>query len=158
MRTVAILSPEIKKEPWLDAARSLYLEKISHYIKCELIAVKSPTTGRDQSERKLQAEEENLLKAIKPEDFVVLLDERGKQLDSLDFSKFVMQEIESGQRGRVVFVIGGAFGVGDDVRKRANKTISLSKLVFAHTMAHAVLLEQIYRAFAIAKNHPYHNP
>ena len=157
MKSILILTPETKKESWLESAREQYCEKIGHFCTIKYLAVKSPSAAREKSEQKIAGEEQSLLKAIKPEDYVILLDEKGKVLTSPAFSKQLINLLEGGGSDRLVFLIGGAFGVSDKVRARAQLTLRLSDLVFAHTVAQLVLLEQIYRGFAIARGLPYHN-
>jgi 23S rRNA (pseudouridine1915-N3)-methyltransferase len=93
---------------------------------------------------------------IKKDDILVVCDERGDLIDSKKFSQKLVKLFERG-RPRVVILIGGAFGFGNEIRSRADWTWSLSPLVFNHHIAQAVVLEQTYRAFAIWKNLPYHN-
>ena len=88
---------------------------------------------------------------IKPSDYVILLDERGRQLTSPEFSDALVD------RGNVVIVIGGAYGVNEALRSRANLMVSLSKMVFPHQLVRLILIEQVYRAQAIHEHHPYHH-
>lgn len=98
-----------------------------------------------------QDESERLLSHIKPSDYVILLDERGRQLTSPEFSDALVD------RGNVVIVIGGAYGVNEALRSRANLMVSLSKMVFPHQLVRLILIEQVYRAQAIHEHHPYHH-
>lgn len=97
-----------------------------------------------------QDESERLLNHIKPSDKIILLDERGRQLTSPEFSSELAL-------GNVTIVIGGAYGVDDRLRQRANLVMSLSELVFPHQLVRLILIEQIYRAQAIYHHHPYHH-
>jgi len=93
---------------------------------------------------------------LKKESRVILLDEGGKQYKSKEFSNFLESQMSSGVSS-LAFVIGGAYGFSEDIKKQYNKVISLSGLTFAHHLARVVLLEQVYRAFTIINNEPYHN-
>jgi len=97
-----------------------------------------------------------ILKSIKDGDYVVLLDERGKDIDTLGFAKFLDTRLQDGTK-RLVFVIGGAFGVSSDVANRAHMTLKLSSLVFPHMLVRLVLVEQLYRANSILEGGKYHH-
>lgn len=141
---------------WVISAQEVYVKKIKAFTGFEIKDLKPKKHGRDQAEFKKKIESELLLENIKNEDFVVLLDEKGKDLDSIEFSKKLSRWQMSGKK-RLVFVIGGAYGVDQDVRKRADEMIKLSSLTFNHLVAQTVLLEQIYRGYTILKGLPYHN-
>lgn len=98
-----------------------------------------------------QDESERIISQLRPADFVVLLDERGQDLSSPDFSALLTSQ------QNIVIIIGGAYGVNDELRQRADRVISLSAMVFPHQLVRLILIEQIYRAQAIATNHPYHH-
>jgi len=100
-------------------------------------------------------ESERLLAKITPEAFVILLDERGQSFDSPSFSQHLLQPLQSSRQ--VVIVIGGAYGVNDAMRKRANVVWSLSPLVFPHQLVRLMLVEQLYRAQEIAAGRSYHH-
>jgi 23S rRNA (pseudouridine1915-N3)-methyltransferase len=144
------------KEEWFDSAVATYTKKISPFMGFEVVHLKSSKSDRDDALAKKKQESEDLLKKITNDDFVILFDEHGKDLDSLQFAK----QIEAAQmsaKKRLVFIIGGAFGVSDEVKSRAQVKVSLSKMVMNHLVAETVALEQIYRAFTIIKRIPYHN-
>ena len=143
-------------EPWLDEAVKRFEKKVSRFQPLEIVRIKSKGHGRDQAALKIKDEEELLFKQLGEKDFVIVFDEHGKSLDSLEFSEQLSRALESG-KARLVFVIGGAFGLGEQIKKRANLRISLSKLTFSHHVALAVALEQIYRAWTIRKGQRYHN-
>ena len=110
------------------------------------------TTEISQKEK----EGEMLLSNISPSDFCILLDEHGKEYTSMEFSHFLQKIMASGRK-RAVFLIGGPYGFSDEVRKRADSKISLSKLTFTHEMARLFFVEQIYRAMTIIRGEPYHH-
>ena len=144
------------KEQWADDVSELYKKKISFFVPLEIQTLRAKKSARDDSEFKKQEESSLLLKNILPDDFVILFDERGLVLDSLKFAKKI-ENILGSSKKRAIFIIGGAFGVNDQVRARADLLVSLSPMVMNHLMAQAVSLEQIYRAFTIIKKIPYHN-
>lgn len=141
---------------WLQLAIDEYAEKIRHHLSFEILEVKSAGQSREDKEAKVKKEAETILKQIKEDDFVVLLDERGSSLNSIQFSEKLNRIMLSGKK-RAVFIIGGSFGVSEEVQKRAQLKLSLSGFVLNHHVAQVVLIEQIYRGFAILKNLPYHN-
>lgn len=98
------------------------------------------------------------LKHIDKSDYVILLDEYGKQLDSVDFAKKIESVKDNFSSKTLHFIIGGAYGLDDAVKKRADFVLSLSKMTFSHQNIRPILLEQIYRAFTIINNEKYHNP
>ena len=109
-----------------------------------------PPTGTKESEGAA------ILKLLKPEDTVILLDERGTDIDSPGLATLLDRELNAGTK-RLVWIIGGAFGVSEEVKARANGTLSLSKLVFPHMLARLILAEQLYRAWSIRTGGKYHH-
>lgn len=144
------------KEEWFNLAVATYVKKINPFINIEIVSLKSAKTDRDEAVYKKKLESEELLKKISNDDYVILFDETGKDFDSLQFAKQTEIALSTGKK-RLVFVIGGAFGVSDEVKARAQIKVSLSKMVLNHLVAEVVALEQIYRAFTIIKRIPYHN-
>ena len=106
-------------------------------------------------EKAREEETQRILAKIKPSDFVILLDERGKNISSLEFAKMLSNGFVNSQN--FVIVIGGAFGVSEELRQRANFVWSLSKLVFPHQIVRLILVEQIYRAQEISSGGKYHH-
>jgi len=104
----------------------------------------------------IKKESEAILKNIKADDFVVLLDDKGKQFSSEDFAEVINKQMSAGTK-RLVFIIGGAYGLGEEVKARANLVWSLSKLTFPHQLVRLILTEQIYRAYTIIKGEKYHH-
>lgn len=144
------------KEAWADEAARLYTQKISHFNSFEIQTLKPKKSSREGAAQKKKEESDLILASLSSDDFVVLFDERGKTLNSIEFSKKI-ESILSSSKKRAVFIIGGAYGVTEDVRTRAQLVVTLSPLVMNHILAQTVALEQIYRAFTIIKNFPYHN-
>ncbi|MCB0364288.1 MAG: 23S rRNA (pseudouridine(1915)-N(3))-methyltransferase RlmH [Bdellovibrionaceae bacterium] len=153
----ALLFVQTSKDSWHQDSNQVYLEKISRMLPFDVVAVKSDSSGRKEKDRKITAEDSRLLKVLSPDDWVIAFDEKGKTFSSSrEFSQFLVKKLEMG-KARVVFIIGGAFGLGPEVRARANEFISLSPLTMNHQVASLVALEQIYRALTIWKGIPYHN-
>ncbi len=152
----AVLCILSESPSWLKEIQNTYAKKIRPFGPFEIKEIKPKKHGRDQADFKKSAESQLLLGQIKDQDLVVLLDEKGKDLDSMEFSKRLTRWQNSGKK-RLVFVIGGAYGVSEEIKSRAQESIRLSSLTMNHWMAQAVLLEQIYRAHAIQKGLPYHN-
>jgi 23S rRNA (pseudouridine1915-N3)-methyltransferase len=141
---------------WSEGGVQFYLKKIAPFVKIETQEIRVKKLARDESATKKKQEAEDILKFLKPDDFLVLFDEKGKVLSSEDFAKHI-QRIQNSGKQRVVFLIGGAYGVTDDIKNRSQLSVSLSSFVLNHWVAQIVALEQIYRAFTINKNLPYHN-
>ncbi|MNL45567.1 Ribosomal RNA large subunit methyltransferase H [compost metagenome] len=118
--------------------------------------MKAKKSAREDADFKRNEESELILKNVNSDDYLILFDERGTSFDSIKFSQKV-ENILGSSKKRAIFVIGGAFGVNEDVRKRADLKVCLSPMVMNHLMAQAMSLEQIYRAFTIIKKIPYHN-
>ena len=144
------------KDDWLISGLTSYENKIKHHINFNLELIKPPKFSRDQKLLKIKKEEELFLSRLESKDHVINFDERGKSLSSEEFAK-LLKDLEESGRSKVVFHIGGSFGLGNEVKTRANHSISLSPFVFNHQIALLVAMEQIYRAQMIQKGLPYHN-
>lgn len=145
-----------RKTEWLEELYAEYEKKIGYIVPADIVRLKPSRQARESADKKLAEETAEILRTIKKDDFVIVCDERGEELSSVAFSRKLVKALESG-KPRVVILVGGAFGFGDEVRARANWMWSLSKLTMNHLIAQAVVLEQTYRALAIWKNLPYHN-
>lgn len=145
------------KETWLDSVIENYHKKINFYVPFEVQDLKTKKIARENSLAKRKYEEEMFFNKINDSDFLVIFDEKGRlPKSSEDFSKELVRSLESSKQ-RVIFLIGGAYGIGEAIKQRANLKLSLSHLTMAHPVAMTMALEQIFRAFTIWKNHPYHN-
>ena len=154
---VSILTVQSKKEPWVEAAKELYLKKLKPFFPIEIDELKAARFSRERSEITVQKMDDALLGRLLPSDLVILFDERGRSLGtSMEFSKRMQNFLESG-KSRIVFIVGGAFGVGPRIKMRANVLVTLSPLTMSHHVAIVVSLEQIYRAMTLIKGLPYHN-
>ena len=132
-----------------------YEKKINHFISYSSIGLKNKNK---KSEKKLiQKSESNLiLKNIKNNDLVILLDEKGKEFSTKDFSKFISDKMMNRTKN-IVFIIGGAYGFSSEFKKKFKLKIALSKLTFSHDMARLFFSEQLYRSLTIINKIPYHN-
>ena len=134
-----------------------FSQRINNYFRAEWQLISAPKNAAKLTEEHLKkAEAELILQNLQKEDFLVLLDERGKLLSSPELAKFLQQRANESNK-RIVFLIGGAFGVDDTIAQRANYTWSFSPLVFPHMLARLILSEQVYRACTILKNEKYHH-
>lgn len=148
-----------KNPAWLESVLSDYDKKISRFFKVERKLIKSPAIDRDDAKLKIEKEEVLILKALSDSSRLILLDETGKDFkSSRDFSQHFQKTVSAAGSGpHLTFLIGGAYGVGPEIKKRAEQSWRLSGLTFNHQLAQLVLTEQVYRAIAIWKNLPYHN-
>jgi 23S rRNA (pseudouridine1915-N3)-methyltransferase len=153
---LAILTFESSRESWSDEVFALYNKKISAMNSFERVALKSPSRGRSESSEKMKAESDLLQSRILPTDFVILCDESGKGVSSRAFFKKMEAVMSSGKK-RCLFIVGGAYGVTDVIKARADYTMQLAPFTLNHLVAQTVLLEQIFRALTIWKGIPYHN-
>lgn len=108
------------------------------------------------SHESVEVEGQSILNALDERDFVILLDERGKEISSEEFAHIVNARLNASTH-RLAFIIGGAYGVSDSIRERANTTVALSQLTFPHQLVRLILAEQVYRAFTILKGEKYHH-
>ena len=139
-----------------QAGISDYAERISHYMPFDIVTIPELKNTKNLSEeQQKQAEGELILKQILSSDTVVLLDEHGKEMRSVEYAQWLSQKQQTVRR--LVFVIGGPYGFSPDVYARANEKISLSKMTFSHQMVRLIFTEQLYRACTIIKGEPYHH-
>jgi 23S rRNA (pseudouridine1915-N3)-methyltransferase len=145
------------KEKYINEGFSLYKKRISHYLAFEEHSIDGLKKTKNLSPSEVKTlEAEMILKNLKPNDTVVLLDENGNVLSSTGFADFLQQQMVAGKK-QLVFIIGGAYGFAEEVYKRADHKISLSKMTFSHQIIRLIFAEQFYRAMTILKNEPYHN-
>ena len=134
-----------------------YLNRLKHYLSVSLEILPDVKNAKNLSEKEQKRiEGETILKKVQSNDQVVLLDEKGKEFRSIEFSKFLQKKMNAGTRN-LVLVIGGPYGFSDSVYQRANGKLSLSKMTLSHQMIRLFLVEQVYRAFTILRNEPYHH-
>ena len=142
---------------WVRQGLDVYTSRMKHYIPFVITEIPELKNVSALSKDQIKAKEaELILKNVKPTDDVILLDERGREYSSMEFAK-VLQDKISYIGKDIVFVIGGAYGFSDDVYRRADSKISLSRMTFSHQMVRTIFAEQIYRAFTIMRGEPYHH-
>ena len=134
-----------------------YIKRLGYYIKFSLVIIPDIKNTKNFSEaQQKQKEGELILRKIGSTDSLILLDENGKQFDSVNFSSYLQKHMNSGIK-QLVFVIGGPYGFSEEVYQKANGKLSLSKMTFSHQMIRLFFIEQLYRGFTILKNEPYHH-
>lgn len=134
-----------------------YEARLKHYLRFELDIIPDIKNTKNLSEKQQKEKEgELILKKLTPTDILILLDENGKQISSVEFSYYLQKKMNSGIK-QLVFVIGGPYGFSDALYQKAQGKISLSKMTFSHQMVRLFVVEQVYRAFTILKNEPYHH-
>ena len=136
-----------KNDPGLDEAISDFTSRIGHY---------APVAWRILPPSDIEKESSSILKALDKRDYAVLLDERGKEVDSLGLASFLEKRLNDSTH-QLVFIIGGAYGVNEEVRTAVRDTLSFSKLTFPHQLMRLILAEQVYRAFTILHGEKYHH-
>lgn len=144
-------------EAYIKEGADTFTKRLNHYFKTEWALLPVPKQSAMLSEMDIRKKEAALLLDwIKPEDYLVLLDEKGKEFSSPELANFLQKRANEGNK-KIVFLIGGAYGVDPIIKKRANFMWSLSKLVFPHQLVRLILAEQLYRAATILKNEKYHH-
>lgn len=134
-----------------------YTNRLKHYISFDLEVIPDIKNVKKLSlDQQKTKEGELILSKTTPSDRLILLDEKGKEFSSMSFSKYIQKHMNSGVK-QVVFVVGGPYGFSKDVYSKAQGKISLSQMTFSHQMVRLFFTEQIYRAFTILKNEPYHH-
>ena len=134
---------------------SNYVKRINFFNKFQIIEVNSIKTKKNNENEIKKIEGENILKKIKNNNLLFLLDEKGENYNSRKFADFLKTKLKESKT--IIFVIGGAFGFSKEVYAKSNGLISLSKMTFSHQIIRLFFTEQLYRAFTILNNHPYHN-
>lgn len=142
---------------WVREGLDLYGSRLRHYVPFTITEIPELKGVSALTQAQIKDKEGKLiLAALRPSDEVWLLDEHGREFRSLEFAGFIGERMSRGGRD-LVFVIGGAYGFSDEVYSRADGKISLSKMTFSHQMVRTIFAEQLYRAFTILKNEPYHH-
>ena len=145
------------KSKFLLDGENEYQKRLKHYCKFSELIISDIKNGGKLSKKELKEKEGNLILAsLKNSDYVILLDDKGITLSSIEFSEFLKKKMVSSTK-ELVFIIGGAFGFSESVYKRANTKLSLSKMTFSHQMVRLIFKEQLYRAFTILKGEKYHH-
>ena len=134
-----------------------YSKRLKHYVKFELELLPDIKNSKNISEKEQKKKEgELIISRIKNADTVILLDENGTNYNSIQFANYMQKHMNSGIK-KLIFVVGGPYGFSPPVYSRANGKLSLSKMTFSHQMVRLFITEQLYRAFTILRNEPYHH-
>ena len=154
---IALLTVGKTDRDWVKQGLNIYVSRLKHYIPFSIIEIPELKNVSALTREQIKTREgELILKNVKPTDDLILLDEHGKVFSSVEFAKVIQDKITYNGKD-IVFVIGGAYGFSEEVYRRANSKISLSKMTFSHQMVRAIFAEQLYRAFTIIKGEPYHH-
>ena len=154
---ITLLTVGKTDKDWVKQGIDIYVSRLKHYIPFTINEIPELKNVSALSKDQIKVREGDLiLKNVKPTDDVILMDEHGKEYTSVDFASILQRKI-SLEGKDMVCVIGGAYGFSEDVYKRANSKISLSKMTFSHQMVRAIFTEQLYRAFTIMRGEPYHH-
>ena len=144
-------------DSFIEEGLQYYFKKTRPYVPVDLVVLQLPKKLQTSDvQRTKQLEEELILKQLQPQHYLILLDERGKQYDSVQWSQQFQQLMNQGVK-TLVILVGGAFGVSEAVKKQARQCWSLSALVFPHQLVRLIVAEQVYRAYSILNNSPYHH-
>lgn len=154
---IYLLSVGKSHEPHVNDGIEIFTKRISHYYPVEWkILPNAKNSGLLNEEQIKKAEATAILNALQTDDLLIALDEKGKQLSSIELAGFIQQKANESAKN-LVFLIGGAYGIHESIFKRADLKWSLSKLVFPHQLVRLILVEQIYRACTIIRNEKYHH-
>jgi 23S rRNA (pseudouridine1915-N3)-methyltransferase len=135
----------------------LFIKRLKHYVKVKEIIIPDIKDRKHLNAEQIKEKESLLiLEKLTTANYSVLLDERGKEFSSVEFAGFMQKTMNAGTR-ELFFIIGGAYGVAESVKQKADLTVSLSRMTFTHQVIRLLFAEQLYRAMTILKNEPYHN-
>jgi 23S rRNA (pseudouridine1915-N3)-methyltransferase len=155
MAKIELWSVGKKNDPLVNKAIEEYTQRLNRYYACKWLILQ-PAENVQTIVLQKKEEAQSISKQLQATDFLVLLDETGQQLNSIKLANFIEQQMNSSYK-RIIFLIGGAYGVDETIKTRADLIWSLSQLVFPHMLARLILAEQLYRACTIIKNEKYHH-
>lgn len=154
---ILLLQVDKTQDSYIAEGADIYVKRLKNYAQLEIQTISVPKALRQRSIQEQRTGEGKLiLNHILSDDHLILLDEKGKEYSSAEFSKFIAQKQNASVK-RLVFAIGGPFGFSDEVYQRAKGKISLSKMTFSHQMVRLFFIEQLYRAYTILKGEKYHH-
>ncbi len=154
---IVLLTVGITRTPYIVTGIEEYKKRLRRYIPFEIETIPDIKNTRSLSEQaQKDAEGEIILSKLSSSDFVILLDEHGKEFTSMQFADFMSKQMGSGRK-RLVFIIGGPYGFSKDVYDRSDYKLSLSQMTFNHEMVRLFFIEQIYRSQTILRGEPYHH-
>ena len=156
MKITLLLSGKTDKS-YLDEGIKIYSKRLIHYLNFEIKIIPELKKNKKLTfEQHKENEGKLILKQLKHNDYVILLDENGKEFSSEKFSKFIEKKMINSV-GNIVFIVGGPYGFSKDVYEKSKEKIALSKMTFSHQMVRLIFVEQLYRAMSIIKGEPYHH-
>ncbi len=144
-------------ERYLDEGMAVFEKRLKNYLPVQWQIIPDIKVKTSDARIVKKEEGEKVLAKLQSDDYLVLLDENGREYTSVELAQWMEKRMNQSPR-RLIFLIGGAFGFSEAVYERAQEKISLSRLTFSHQMVRLFLMEQLYRAMTILKNEPYHNP
>jgi 23S rRNA (pseudouridine1915-N3)-methyltransferase len=154
---IALLQTGKTTDKNIEVLADLYTNRIKKYNVFEILTVQDIKNTKNMPVQEQQTKEASkILQNIYEDDFVILLDERGKEFRTSEFSSY-LEKVFFMPKKRILFIIGGAWGFSEEIYKRADYKISLSKMTFPHQLVRLLFLEQLYRVFTIMKGEPYHH-
>ncbi|MBS1232333.1 MAG: rlmH [Bacteroidetes bacterium] len=154
---IALLQVGKTSERYLAEGIAAFEERIRKYSAFEIITIPDLRSTRSMPVKGQKAREgEKILHFFKKDDYIVILDDKGKEFSTMEFSSW-LEKILILQKKRILFVTGGAWGFSDEVYRKADMRLSLSRLTFSHQMVRLLFIEQLYRAFTVIKGEPYHH-
>ena len=140
------------KESYINDAIKEYTKRLSKYTEIKIIELDD--VGLDDKKVVLKKEEEKILKVLNDKEYIITLEIEGNEISSLDFARKINDIFI--QSSNITFIIGGSYGLSDEIKKKSNYKLSFSKMTFPHQLFRVILLEQLYRAFKINNNEEYH--
>lgn len=156
MKIILMVIGKTDKE-YIKEAISIYEKRLEHYIPYEKIILPDIKNTKKLTEQQQKEQEGEIIKkALRKGDYIILLDEKGKEYTSLQFAKYVEEKMQNPAK-RIIFLIGGPYGFSPEIYALATEKISLSKMTFSHQMIRMIFVEQLYRAMTILNNEPYHH-
>lgn len=154
---ILLLQIDKTQDSYLAEGIEIYTKRLKNYTQLEITTINVPKVVRQRSFNEQKSEEAKLIfNHITPEDYLILMDDKGREFSSVEFSKFIAQK-QNASLKRLVFLIGGPFGFDPRVYERADFKLSFSKMTFSHQMIRLFFVEQLYRAYSILKGEKYHH-
>jgi 23S rRNA (pseudouridine1915-N3)-methyltransferase len=153
---IKLIFTEKTSEMYLQKGIDLYVEKLKHYCQLDITIIAAPHFKNGSKEMVLKSEAKVQLSKVDAKDLLIVLDENGQHLSSVEMAN-AFQAFANRSQSNIALLVGGAYGVDEVVKQRAQAVWSFSKLTFTHQMIRLILVEQLYRAFSILKNEKYHH-
>ena len=154
---ITLLTIGKTEDKYLLEGLDIYLKRLKHYISFKILEIPELKGTKSLSREQQKSKESELIfKNIHSSDHVILLDEKGQEFSSKQFSNFLNKKMVGGQQ-HLVFIVGGPYGFSEEICLRSNENISLSRMTYSHQMIRLLFTEQLYRAYTILKGEPYHH-